>query len=105
MRKLQLSDVFRLSEMIDTMGINLDLNKLMDTAKSKDGDAQENVGAEIAFVFVKNLYKAENLAYEFISELTGDSLKEVKKYKLKQIKAFFKELLDDEEFTDFFQQA
>lgn len=105
MRKLELSDVFKLSEMIDVMGIELDLNELLNKAKKKDGDVQANAGAEVGFMFVKKMYKAEKLVYKFIADLTGDKVDEVKKYNIKQLIAFFTELVNDEDFTDFFTQA
>ncbi|GEQ32156.1 hypothetical protein B795N_00380 [Marinilactibacillus psychrotolerans] len=104
MRKLQMSDVFKLSEIIDVMGIDLNLNKIMDNAKNKEGDVQSNVGAEVAFLFVKKLYKAEKQVYKFIADLTGDSVADVKQYSIKQLVAFFKDLINDDEFTDFFTQ-
>lgn len=105
MRKLMLSDVFKLSEIIDVMGIDLDFNELIEMANDKDGDTQENIGGEIAFKLVKKLYKAEQLVYEFISDISGDTVKEVKKYKMKQLVEFFTGLFNDEEFSDFFTQA
>jgi len=104
MRKLEFSDVFKLSEMIDVMGIDLDLNELLKKSKNKDGNVQANMGAEVAFMFIKKIHKAEKLVYKFISDLTGDDLQKVKKYSLKQLIEFFQELFNDEDFTDFFTQ-
>jgi len=105
MRKLELSDVFKLSEMIDVMGIELDLNKMMDKTKNKEGDAQSKLGAEMALIFIKKMHKAEKLVYKFIADLTGETVQEVKKYSIKNITEFFTELTNDEGFTDFFTQA
>lgn len=105
MRKFELSDVFKLSEIIDVMGIDLDLNEIVDTAQNKEGDLVEDVGAEIIFKLLKNLHKADQLVYEFIADITGDTIKEVKRYKPKKIMNFFTELFSDEDFADFFTQA
>lgn len=105
MRKLELSDVFKLSEMIDVMGIDLDLNQLIKKANVKEGDVQSNVGAELAFMFIKKIYKAEKLVYKFIADLSGETLQDVKKYNIKQLITFFTDLFNDEDFTDFFTQA
>jgi len=105
MRKLELSDVFKLSEMIDVMGIELDLNKMMDKTKNKEGDVQSKLGAEMALIFMKKMHKAEKLVYKFIADLTGETVQEVKKYSIKNITEFFTELTNDEGFTDFFTQA
>lgn len=104
MRKLELQDIFKLSEIIDVMGIEMDLNDLMDKVK-KDGKVTERVGGQIALLFIKKLHKAEKQAYKFIADLSGDSVEDVKKYRPKQILSFFTELMTDEDFNDFFQQA
>lgn len=104
MRKLELSDVFKLSEIIDAMGIELDLNNMLDKAKSKEGNVQVNMGAELGFKLVKKVHKAEKLVYKFIADLTGDDMQKVKKYSLKQLIEFFKELFNDEDIVDFFTQ-
>lgn len=104
MRKLELSDVFKLSEIVDTMGIELDFNAVMNKAKKKNGDVQANMGAEVAFIFIKKIHKAEKQVYKFIADLTGDKIEDVKKYSLKQLVKFFQDLFNDEDFTDFFTQ-
>lgn len=104
MRELEMSDVFKLSEIIDVMGVELDLNKMINGAKSKDGDVQANMGAELAFLFIKKIHKAEKLVYKFIADLQEEKVETVKKYKLKQLVDFFSDLLNDEYFTDFFTQ-
>lgn len=104
MRKLELQDVFKLSEIIDVMGIELDLKELMDKVK-KDGGITERVGGQIALLFIKKLHKAEKQTYKFIAELTGETVEEVKKYRPKKLIDLFVELLNDEDFADFFQQG
>ncbi len=104
MRKLELQDVFKLSEIIDVMGIELDLKDLMDKVK-KDGGVTERVGGQIALLFIKKLHKAEKQTYKFISDLTGETVEEVKKYRPKKLIDLFVELLNDEDFADFFQQG
>lgn len=105
MRKLELSDVFKLSEIVDVMGVDLDLNELMSKTKNKSGDVKVNMGAEVAFMFVRKIYKAEKLVYKFIADLTGETVQEVKKYGMKQLIEFFEELFNDDDFGDFFTQA
>lgn len=104
MRNLEFSDVFKLSEIIDAMGIDLDLNELVTNVKQKEGNIQANMGAEVAFMFIKKIHKAEKLVYKFIADMTGDSLEKVKKYSLKQLIDFFQELFNDDDLNDFFTQ-
>ena len=102
MRGLELQDVFKLSEIIDVMGIEIDLNDLLDKAKAEEGKIQEKVGARIALLFIKKLHKAEKQIIQFIVNITEEDAKVVRKYKPKQIKDFFTELFNDEEFQSFF---
>ena len=66
MRGLVLQDVFRLSEIIDEMGIELDLKELMDKVKA-EGGMTERIGGQIALMLMKKLHKSENKMYEFIA--------------------------------------
>lgn len=103
MRGFELQDTFKLSEIIDVMDIQLDLNDLMDKAKVNKGKIQEKVGAQVALLFIKKLHKAEKQVIEFVSGITGESEEAVKKYKPKQILSFFTELFNNEDFQDFFK--
>ena len=107
MRGFELQDAFRLSEIIDVMDIQIDLNELMDKAKTgaKDGKIQEKIGAQVALLFIKKLYKAEKPIIVFISNITGEDIEAVKKYKPKQIATFITDLFKSEDFVDFFQSA
>jgi hypothetical protein len=103
MRGFELQDTFKLSEIIDVMDIQLDLNDLMDRAKANKGKIQEKVGAQVALLFIKKLHKAEKQVIEFIAGVTGEGEDVVRKYKPKQILNFFTELFNNEDFQDFFR--
>jgi hypothetical protein len=103
MRGFELQDTFKLSEIIDVMDVQLDLNELMDKAKANKGKVQEKVGAQVALLFIKKLHKAQKQVIEFISGITGEGEEVVKKYKPKQILTFFTELFNNEDFQDFFK--
>ena len=103
MRGFELQDTFKLSEIIDVMDIQIDLNDLMDRAKANKGKVQEKVGAQVALLFIKKLHKAEKQVIEFISGITDETEEVVRKYKPKQILNFFTELFNNEDFQDFFK--
>ena len=107
MRSLQLQDVFKLSEIVDVMGIEIDLNNLMDKAKiGEEGEElQAKVGGQIALLFVKKIYKAEKQVISFIAGITEDDIETVKKYGIKKIMEFFTGLFNDPEFKSFFKSA
>ncbi len=102
MRSFELQDTFKLSEIIDVMDIQLDLNELLDKAKSGKGDIQEKIGGQVALLFIKKLHKAQKEIIEFIANITDEEIEIVKKYKPKQIKEFFIDLFSNEDFKDFF---
>lgn len=106
MRELELPDLFRLSEIIDAMGIELDLNEFMNSQKKtkKGQDIQANVGGELFYKVIKSIHKCEGLVYKFMSSLTGDTVEEVKKYNMKRLKKFATDLVSDVGFLDFFTQ-
>ncbi|MDD3173356.1 MAG: hypothetical protein PHF63_06820 [Herbinix sp.] len=103
MRGFELQDTFKLSEIIDVMDIQLDLNEMMDKAKANKGKVQEKVGAHVALLFIKKLHKAEKQVIEFVAGITDESEDVVRKYKPKQILSFFTELFNNEDFQDFFK--
>lgn len=101
MRGFILNDAFKLSEIIDVMGIELDLNELLDKAQ-EDKKIKERVGAQIVLLFLKKIHKAQTQIIEFIAEICGEDIETVKQYKPKQIKDFFTNLFKSEDFIDFF---
>ncbi|MBE6068848.1 MAG: hypothetical protein E7211_14295 [Clostridium lundense] len=109
MRGFELQDTFKLSEILDKMDVQADLNAILDKSKSKEyknqREAQAFVGGQIGLILIKKLYKAEKQIIEFVSSFTGESVETVKKYKPKEIKKFIEELISNEDFTDFFQQV
>lgn len=105
MRKLTLEDAFTLSEVLDKMNIQADLNRLFDEAKKKGSDAQSYLGGQMALLVVKSAYKAKKELYEWISSLSGRTVEEVKSMSLKETTQFMKELFTSEDIGDFFKQA
>lgn len=100
MRGFELQDTFKLSEIIDVMEIEVDLNEMLD--KAKEGKVQETVGGQFALLFIKKLHKAKTQIVEFIANVTGEEIEVVKKYKPKEIKTFFIDLFGNDDFKDFF---
>ena len=104
MRGLQFGDVFRFSEIIDKMGIEVDLNNLVDKFKGET-NIQAKVGGQIGLLLVKKIHKAEREVYKFIAEIEEKTIDEIKKYGFKDLIGFFNELVSQEDFADFFQKA
>lgn len=105
MRKLNFEDAFRLSEIIDKMGIKIDLNSMMDDISKSAEDKQAYLGGQIALMLISKLYKAKDEVIDLIASLTGDDIETVKGYGIKQIKNVFIDLFNQEDITDFFKSA
>lgn len=103
-RELYLEDTFVLSEIIDKMDLQADLNKLFEEAKTHP-DAQAYVGGQLIMSIAKRLHRAKDEVVQFLANITEQSVEDIKKLKLSEIKSIFTELAKDEEFQAFFKRA
>lgn len=115
-KDFDLDDVFTISEIIDKMGLEADIDKItkqVKTAKIENKKDATTVGKEVAVglgidlvtKMIRNLHKAKSEVKQLISNLTGLDSQAVGKMGLRQIKDFFSELVQHEGFTDFLSQA
>jgi len=126
-KDFDLEDVFLLSEIIEKMNLNIEIDKYMNAEQILDAidpDQEEKTeeeieyeeerlgkelfikaGTDLAIKFVKRMYKAKKEIKKLISNLTGKPVKEVSAMNLKEIKEFFMELVKQEGFKDFLSQA
>lgn len=115
MKKFDLDDVFLMSEIIDKMGIDADVQdvlKQVKTAQLKNaGDAKKlgkevivGVGIGLITKMVRNLHKAKEEVKQLISQMTGRTKEEVSAMGISEFKQFFDDLVKDEEFADFLKQ-
>lgn len=111
-----LDNVFMISEIIDKMGLEADIDKITKTiqtsklenksdAKALGKEVAIGIGIDIVTKMIRNLHKAKDEVKLLISDLTGLDVKEVKKMGFKQIKEFFEEMTKAEGFDDFLSQA
>lgn len=114
-KDFDLEDSFLLSEIIDKMDIELEIKKIMDDMKDETGDIKLdnvdeeqlgkemflNLGIDLSYKAIKKLYKAKKEVKKLICSLTDKTMSEVAKMSLKDIKLFFKELVEHEGFKDF----
>jgi hypothetical protein len=103
-RELLFEDTFLLSEIIDKMDLQADLNKLFDDAK-KHPDAQAYLGGQLILSIVKRIHKAKDEITLFIANITDSSVEDIKKLKMSEIIAILKDLFKDEQFQDFFKRV
>lgn len=115
-KEFDLEDVFLISEIIDKMEIEADIEKItktIQTSKLENTTDALGLGKEIAVglgidivtKMFRNLYKARKEVKKLITNLTGLPDQEVSKFGFKQIKEFFTELFEQEGAVDFLSQA
>lgn len=103
MRKLTVEDSFAFSAILDKMGIQDDLNVLMDEAKSKGKDGQAWLGGQIVLLFVKRLHKAQNEVIELLASLFDKPQAELRKESIGELKNMITEIFKSEDFGSFFR--
>ncbi len=115
-KEFDLEDVFTMSEIIDKMGIEADIEKLtksINTNEVKTGEDVAKLGKEVVLTLgvdlitkiIKNLHRARVEVKKLVSDLTGMTDDEVSKMNLKQLKEFFISLLKADGVKDFLSQA
>ena len=114
-KEFDLEDVFVMSQIIDKMGLDADVKKIIEQVQtaqlSNKSDAQKvgkevlvAIGVDLIGKFIRNLHKAHKEVKQLIANLTGKTVDEVAKMPLREMKAFFTELAGDCEFIDFLKQ-
>ena len=103
MRKLNVEDSFAFSEILDRMGIQDDLNGLMDMAKKMGKDGQSWLGGQMTLLLVKKIYKAKKEVLELLASLFEKDVEEIKKLEIKELGTMISELVKNEDFGSFFQ--
>ena len=103
-RELYFEDTFLLSEIIDKMDLQADLNKLFEDAK-KHPDAQAYLGGQLILSILKRAHKAKDEITQFVANITEQSVEDIKKLKLSEIKDVLSALIKDDEFQNFFKRV
>lgn len=106
MRKITFEDAFVLSEILDKMSIQADINSILDNAKGKPiEESQMFIGGQIVLLMMKSAHKAKKELCEWIASLSGKTVEEVKGMGLKEMSDFLKEMMVQEGIGDFFKSA
>lgn len=104
MRKLTFEDTFLLSEVMDKLDIDADINKLFDESQ-KHPDKQAFLGGQFVLLIVKRWHKGKDEILNLVASLTDRSVDEAKKMSLKETKDVLLQLFKNEDFKDFFNTA
>ena len=102
MRKLNVDDMFLLSEIADKMEVELPEYPELKKSATKDEieKAQKLYGTKILTLLVRKIYKAKDEIIRLIENVTE---KDVKNMGVKEITSTFKELLTQDGVLSFFK--
>jgi len=111
-KDFDLDDVFLMSEIVDKMDLQLDIESALNL-KAIEGADEEELGKQffmkilpdLGMKFIKKLHKARKEVKRFIASMTDMSVTEVGKMRPKQLKEFFVELIEREGFKDFLAES
>lgn len=104
MRKLNFDDSFAFSEIMDRLDINADLNHLFDEAQ-KHPDKASFLGGQFVLLVFKRWHKAKDEIKAFVAGITEQSVEDVSKMGIGEIKSIFLDLFKNEDFKDFFNMG
>ena len=102
MRGIIFDDLMKLSLIVDKMGIELNLNELLNKSKSDTGGVTERVGAQIALLLFKKMHLAKDEVYDLVAGLADVSVEEASKFGLMKFKEVFTVIATNGDVKDFF---
>lgn len=102
MRSLTIDDAFAFSAIIDKMGIDTDLNSLIDKGQEK---GQDWMGGQIALLMITKIHRAKDEVLDFLAQVNETTVDELKQKKIVYLKELFSNLTKDPQFADFFKSA
>lgn len=103
MRKLTVEDSFAFSEILDKMGVQDDINTLMDKARAMDKGGQEWLGGQLVLLLIKKIYKAKEEVLSLLASLFEKDVNEVRKLEIKELGKMISDIVKDQDFGSFFQ--
>lgn len=104
MRKLRFDDTFLLSQVIEDLDIQVDLNEFLDKARKDKKDAQY-VGGQFFLLLARKWHKGKKSIPEFVSAISEKSIDEVNAMSMKEVKEVFVEIFKQDGIQDFFKSA
>lgn len=109
MRKLKTSDLFGLSKILKKMDIKSDIKALAkdvtglsDEEKAK---ASQELQIDLAMLFVENIGSAEKEIYNFLADITENTVEKIKDMDLGDFINLIKELFSQEGLGSFLSTA
>lgn len=101
MRKLNIDDVFFLSQMLDELDLVEEVMTIQEEAMKKENPAQF-AGVKLTLIAVKSLHKAKEPIMNWLADIQEVTVEEVKELKFTELKNLFQEIFASEDIMDFF---
>ena len=101
MRPLGLDDVFAWSEIFDKLGVVDEIANIQEKSVGKK-DAQTYAGVQVMALVFARVYKVKDLLIAWIADVTNQTVEEVSKSSVKQLKGYIQEFMKSEELTELF---
>ena len=97
MRDFTLKDGFLLSEILDKMDFQVDLNQYADEKVN-----QAYIGGQMMLLFIRKMHLAEKEIMKLMANMTDEPMADVEKWDVGKIKEFLNELVQQDGLKDFF---
>lgn len=105
-RKLKAKDLGQISKVVSKMDIKDKIPGLFrDVTGKTEAELKEvetKIAADIIFLILENYWKAEKDFHQFLSNVSGKSVKEVEDLEIAELINILKEVAKDESFSSFF---
>lgn len=101
---LKTKDLFTLSEIVDKMGLDGDIQTILAARKNKDVTENE-IGEKLIFAIIKKLHMAKKEITQLLANVSDKSIKDIEDLPVKETIALIKELLTEEGVLSFLSQS
>jgi|GEM_PF-1990403 len=91
--------LFKLSAMVDKMGLDEELKLLL--GKDKKKMSNQDLGQTIIMAIVKKMHRAEKETIELLASVTGKTKKEIEDLPIKDLIELFNSILSEDGVLDF----
>lgn len=101
LRPLGIEDVFALSEILDKLQIVDNIADIQQKAVGKE-DAASYAGVQIMALVLSKMYKVKDLMFAWLADLTNQTVQDVSKLSLKELKELFTQISKSDGITELF---
>lgn len=101
LRPLGIEDVFALSEILDKLQIVDNIADIQQKAVGKE-DAASYAGVQIMALVLSKMYRVKDLMFAWLADLTNQTVQDISKLSLKELKELFTQISKSDGITELF---